>query len=191
MKHWIPTLLILILLTGCDLFTPREPEPPIDTLDPYAWKPPTSPEIVLENLSNAFPAHKTNYFLDVLSHDPESGVSFLFVPDPGVASLPSWGYAEEESFITKLFQILNDQGLQRLTWEVDQLNPTDDNYEIIADYQLTLSYTENSSQLPVLLGGQATLTLIQNADLLYEVLKWQDLESDTLDCWTDLKAQVQ
>jgi len=196
MKPGIFTILILLLFTGCELFRPRESEPPIGVSDPYSWRPPTSPEIVLENLSNAFPAHKLNYFLDVLSHDPESAISFEFLPDQGVASaqpgiFTDWGYTEEESFITKLFQGLHDEGLQRLTWKVDQLSPIDDRYEIIADYQLKLTYSENDSQLPTLLGGQATLTLTQNADLLFEVSKWQDLKSDTLACWSDLKTLVQ
>ncbi len=181
---------------GCELFTPRESEPPIGISDPYAWRPPTSPEIVLENLSNAFPAQKLNYHLDVLSHDLGSGVSFLFIPDQGVASsqpgiFDNWGYTEEESFITKLFQTLNGDGLQRLDWQIDRLSPTGDQYEIIADYQLTMSYLEGNALLPNKVSGQATLTLVQNADLLYEISTWQDLKSDTLSCWTDLKTLVQ
>jgi len=196
MKCSISILLLFLLLSGCDLFSPREPEPPLDTSDPYAWKPPTSPEIVLENLSNSFPAHKPNYFLDVLSHDPAGSAAFIFLPDPGVASsqpgvFTVWGYTEEESFVAKLFQALNSEGLQRLSWELDQLSPIDDHYEISADYRISLSYSANETQLPALLGGQAILTLIQNTDLLYEVSKWQDLKSDTLSCWTDLKTLVQ
>jgi len=186
----------MVLLIGCELFTPRESEPPIDATDPYAWLPPTAPEVVLQNLSNAFPANKTNYHLDGLSNNHETEMIFSFRPDERVRNLqPSvfepWGYPEEENFITKLFQRLNDDGLQRLDWEIDQILPTDDQYVIVADYQLTLSYVESNETLPSQINGQATLTLVQNEDQLYEVLIWQDYKPDSLPCWSDLKTLVQ
>ena len=196
MKWIVFTLCSGLLLVGCELFNPRDSEPPIDVLDPYAWVPPTSPEFVLQNLANSLPAHKLNYHLDVLGNSNETGVTFTFFPDQGVASsqpgvFDSWGYVEEENFITKLFESLNTQGLQRLEWEIEQLSPIDDRYEIITDYQMTLSYGDPETPLPTQLKGQATLTLVQNVDLLYEISVWQDLKSDTLPCWSDLKTLVQ
>ncbi len=196
MKRMLSIISIFLLLAGCELFTPRESEPPLDTSDPYAWKPPTTPEIVLDNLSNAFPAHKSNYLLGVLGNDPEAEIKFSFIPDetvrnaqPGVFA--PWGYEEEEVFIIKLFQFLNPDDLQHLAWQVEQISPIDDRYEIIAEYQLTLSYLENKAPLPTQIKGQATLTLVQNTDLLYEISIWQDLKSDTLPCWSNLKTLVQ
>jgi len=196
MKWSVVTLSVLLLLAGCELFTPRESEPPIDVLDPYAWIPPTSPEMILQNLANAFPAHKLNYHLDVLGNNDETGVAFAFLPDQGVSSsqpgvFDNWGYVEEENFITKLFEVLNQDGFQRLVWEIEQLSPIDDRYEIITDYYLTLSYGESETPLPTQVKGQATLTLVQNIDQLYEISVWQDLKSDTLPCWSDLKTLVQ
>ncbi|MCF7921176.1 MAG: hypothetical protein K9M55_00595 [Candidatus Marinimicrobia bacterium] len=196
MKWSVVALLAMLLLAGCELFTPRESEPPIDVLDPYAWIPPTSPEMVLQNLANAFPAHQLNYHLDVLGNNDETGVAFVFLPDQGVSSsqpgvFDNWGYVEEENFITKLFDVLKEDGFQRLDWEIEQLSPIDDRYEIITDYHLTLSYGESETALPTQLKGQATLTLVQNIDQLYEISVWQDLKSDTLPCWSDLKIKVQ
>lgn len=196
MARTLSIVILFIILTSCELFTPRDSEPPIDSNDPYAWRPPTAPEIVLDNFSSAFPAHKLNYHLDGLSNNPEGMLNFMFVPDQGVAvSQPgifdNWGYIEEENFITQLFQILNENDLQRLDWTIQQSSSLEDRYEIIADYELSLSFEINRASLPSLLRGQATLTLIQNTDQLYEVSVWQDLKSDTLPCWSDLKALVQ
>ena len=196
MLRLISILTVLLLLGACELFTPRESEPPVDVIDPYAWVPPTSPEIVLQNLSNAFPAHKPNYHLDVLGNREDTGSLFSFFPDQGVASaqpgvFDNWGYVEEENFVTKLFETLSADGLQRLEWQVEQLSPVDDRYEIIADYQLTLSWGESETPMPQEYRGQATLTLLQNVDLLYEISVWQDLKSDSLPCWSDLKTLVQ
>ena len=153
-------------------------------------------DFILENLSSAFPAHKLNYHLDVLSNSPEAGALFVFLPDQGVASsqpgvFDAWGYSEEENFMSKLFQSLKEGGLQRLEWQVELLSPIEDSYEIIADYELTLSYIESQTLLPGQFTGKATLTIVQNTDLLYEITNWQDLASDTLPCWSDLKALVQ
>ncbi len=186
----------ILLLAGCELFDPRDSEPPIDVQDPYAWVPPTTPEIVLQNLANAFPAHKLNYHLDVLGNGDETGAVFAFFPDEGVANLQpgvfdNWGYVEEENFITKLFEVLDEDGIQRLEWVIDQLSPIDNRYEIITDYSLNLSYKETNTALPESIKGQATLTLVQNIDLLYEISAWQDIKSDSLPCWSDLKILVQ
>jgi hypothetical protein len=189
-------LIAIIAFSSCDLFSPREAEPPVDTTDPYAWKPPTTPEIVLENLSNSFPAGKRNFYLDVLKPNQDEGQSFIFIPDPGVASaqpgvFDAWGYNEEENFITKLFENLQEGGFQRLIWEVDQISPIGDTYEVIADYMMTLSYTSGNGGLPTQLAGQSTLTMVQNSELIYEIVRWQDLNADTLKCWTEIKALVQ
>ncbi len=195
--NWsVVTLLSMLLLAGCELFTPRDSEPPINVLDPYAWIPPTSPEIVLQNLANAFPAHQLNYHLDVLGNAEETGAAFAFIPDQGVASsqpgvFDNWGYVEEENFITKLFEELDEDGFQRLEWDRTDFLPIDDHYEIITDYHLTLAYEESETSLPGQVKGQVTLTLVQNVDLLYEISAWQDLKSDTLPCWSDLKTLVQ
>jgi len=186
----------LLAVSSCELFTPREAEPPLDTSDPYAWKPPTAPEIVLENLSNSFPAGKRNFYLDVLKPSQDGGLGFIFVPDPGIASsqpgvFDGWGFTEEENFITKLFESLQEGGFQRLTWEIDQISPIGDTYEVIADYTITLSYKAGNEALPVQLGGQSTITMAQNSDLIYEIVQWEDLNSDTLKCWTEMKALVQ
>jgi len=196
MKWFVFTLFTVLILAGCELFTPRDSEPPIDVLDPYAWVPPTSPEFVLQNLASSFPAHKLNYHLDVLGNSDETGASFAFFPDQGVASsqpgvFDNWGYVEEENFITKLFESLSVEGFQRLEWEIEQLSPIDDRYEIITNYHVTLSYGDSETPLPTQLKGQATLTLVQNVDLLYEISVWRDLKSDSLPCWSDLKTLVQ
>ncbi len=196
MKLWISISLVALLLASCELFTPRESEPPINNSDPYAWRPPTTPEIVLENLANAFPAHKLNYHLDVLASELEPEPSFAFFPDQSVASaqpgvFDAWGYVEEENFITKLFQSLDEDDLQHMEWQIEQISPLEDSYEIIAGYQLTLSYLATRAPLPTELKGQATLTLVRNLDLLYEVSVWQDSKTDSLHCWSDLKALVQ
>jgi len=196
MKLATTILLLIILISGCELFTPRDSEPPIGSSDPYAWKPPTAPETVLENFSSAFPAHKLNYHLDGLSFDPDGDAGFVFFPDQGVAvSQPgvfdAWGYDQEENFITKLFQVLDENDLQRLDWTLVQSSSLEDRHEIIADYEISFAYVETRGALPDKLGGQATLTLVQNTDLLYEVSVWQDLKNDTLPCWSDLKTLVQ
>ena len=196
MLQRISIVLVLLILGSCDLFSPRDAEPPLDTTDPYAWKPPTAPEIVLENLSNAFPAGKRNYYLDVLKQPQDGDPGFQFVPDDGIASsqpgvFVSWGYAEEENFITKLFENLQDGGFQRLTWTVEQISPIGDMYEVIADYHMTLSYKAGNEALPVQLGGQSTITMAQNSELIYEIIAWEDLNADTLACWSEMKALVQ
>ncbi len=196
MQYRYYSLILFLLLAACELFIPRDAEDPAGTSDPYAWKPPTSPEIVLENLANAFPAHKLNYHLDVLSHDLETAPEFVFIPDEGVASsqpgvFENWDYVAEENFLTRLYQLLDPNGLQHLEWTLNELSPIEDHYEIIADYALTLTYIASRDLLPTHLGGQAILTLVQNTEQLYEISVWRDIKADTLSCWSNLKTQVQ
>ncbi len=194
--HRIVIILILGTLLGCELFEPRTAEPPGNQVDPYSFQQPTTPEKVLENISNAFPASKQDYYLDVLVEGLADETGFAFDPDPAVAEghgglFDNWGYVEEATFITNLFQRMSESGIQNFQWSDLQLETIGDQTQIQAVYAAQLSLIQSRDPLPTHLAGRAYLTLLRGEDQLYRILTWQDLSTDTLPSWSELKASLQ
>jgi hypothetical protein len=195
--RWSLVLIFSLLVTTCDLFMPRDPEPPGGDVTPYTFKPPTSPEIVLENIAIALPAFQPDHLLNVLVAPNTTDENFVFIPDPATAEASgglfnSWGYPEEQSFLNSLIQRLAENGLQDILWDEIQVTSIEDQTEVQANYSIQLTYTEQRGALPEQLAGETFLTLIRGDDQLYRVLVWQDedITSDSLPCWSDLKAAL-
>ena len=79
-------LLLLFTVSGCELFQPRTPQPPINNNSPYQWLQPTTWDIVLTDLELSFKALDRKYFLDVLADTTNSATGFTFIPDANTAS---------------------------------------------------------------------------------------------------------
>jgi hypothetical protein len=69
--------LMSVLVCGCGLFEPRTPEPPGGG---GTWVPPTTPEIVLENMINSMDQKVIGNYVQNLTAD--TGSPFVFHPDP-------------------------------------------------------------------------------------------------------------
>ena len=196
-SKWSASIIPLLLLSACELFIPREPEPPGGNVTPYTFKPPTSPEIVLENIAIALPAFQPDHLLNVLVAPNNDEASFVFLPDPATAEasgglFDNWGYPEEQNFINSLIQRLAENGLQDILWEDVQVTNIEDQTEVQANYSIQLTFEEERGALPEQLAGESFLTLVRGDDQLYRVLIWQDedIPTDSLPCWSDLKAAL-
>ncbi len=186
-----------LLLSACELFAPRAAEPPGGEITPYSFKPPTTPELLLEDISIALPAFQADHLLKVLVEDSVAGESFRFLPDPSVAETSAglfddWGYLEEQDFLVALIQLLSPNGLQDFSWENTQVTTLSDQTEIQARYAVQLNFGPLRDNPPDALAGQAYLTLVRGEDQLYRVLVWQDedLPNDSMPSWSALKAAL-
>lgn len=186
-----------ILLSGCELFQPRDPQPPSENTSPYQWLQPTTWEIVLTDLELAFKALNQKYFLDVLADTATGEVGFVFIPDPHVAhtsgqDFTNWGYVEESQFLEAIFSRLSSDTLNTLTW-FNKIETTlsPDQMQIQADYQLHLKFKSASREAyPEHLSGQALLLIELQNNNYWQITRWQDYDipTDSLHSWTYLKT---
>ena len=184
-----------LLLWRCDLFSTRTPEPPSEGGDPYAWIPPTEPDMVLSAITRAFRGlHKEDY-LNLLAAPSDTSPGFVFVPDPQVAQqqgnlFENWGTGEEEAFIHNLFQQLDPQADQLFTWEHTRTEGGTQEYTLVTDYHLDLVYTGLRETLPTEMAGRAELSVRLGPGNYYQIYTWRDIGADSVASFSALKAYL-
>ena len=114
-RHGLPVLLgaVLLVLGGCDAFTPRQAPPPCDPdTDPNCrvcpFNEPLSPTVVRDNISVAMECFlvEPNY-VESLSAKARGEAGFVYVPNPALESLfpgffDGWDEAREVQFMLDL-----------------------------------------------------------------------------------------
>ena len=190
-------IVVAIILSACDLFQPRTPEPPNNNnTSPYQWLQPTSWDIVLTDLELAFKALDRKYFLDVLADTATSSQTFQFIANPNVASssgidFSTWSFTDEDHFLEAIFSKLSRDTTQILLWSNKIEIPISiDQVEIQADYVLNLKFnTESRAAYPEHFSGRALLLMEQRQNSNYwQIIRWEDSENGSLPCWTFLKT---
>ena len=115
---------MFLLFSGCDsIFGTRDAEDPKDDVARSLWLQPTTPEIVLVNMSNAFLERNSDNYMRCLTDPSTSGRNFLYIPDQETAisnpgSFTEWGLEEERLYINFIFSksSLPDGALSRLVF---------------------------------------------------------------------------
>ena len=74
----------LMLASGCNLFEPRDPEPPSQSSDSFI--PPTDPDIVIENLQNAIAQKNSVNYVRCIADPSRTARLFEFFPSPDAGS---------------------------------------------------------------------------------------------------------
>ncbi len=198
----IPYFLILLLLTGCEsIFGTREPEEPNDDVARSLWQQPTSPGIVLENLSISFLERNEENYVRCLTDSSSSERAFIYLPDqettinfPGLFS--AWGLEQERLYIKLLFSdaSLPTGALSDLTFssfEEPSIPSDTAMFEEIYDLQLE----HELENVPKRVRGIARLRMARDFSGNWSIYRWEDQTystDDTLDLptWSELRARA-
>lgn len=173
------------VLGACDVFSPRNPEAPIEDSGTFVQA--DTPDQVIENLQNAIAE------LNAQNYRRAFAEGFIFEPtasaearDPSIWT--GWGVQDEESYFRATVQAarltsgnelrLNEQGLSA----IDPGHFTFD-----ASYVLTINHRD--PDLPSTLQGRLVWTLRQGEDGLWRITEWTDRELGDAESWSDLKAE--
>lgn len=176
----------LLLICGCALFEPRGSQHPDDGED-LDWRPPLSPDAVLQNLGTVVGALEPTLYEELLA---DSGwvSAFRFVGDEAASGGDRiWGLEEELG----AWQRLTDQ------YNADQVRPTlqlmrtdstltGDSASYTADYWL--QFPAAAGRAAAQYAGTLRLGLSRNqrtGDWAIHV--WEDWGADSLSSWTQLK----
>ncbi len=187
----IGLVLSLLLLSGCELFSTRDPETPTGSSSGQ-WQFPTEPAVVLDNLQNAVGRRASVDYMRSFGIGEEDILGFI--PDPKtVANHPGvmdgWGFSREQKFVEALFNpaVLPLDSIASLTMEIIRETALADSAEISANYTLHLGHTVDNA--PVEMEGRAEFMLNRGSDGGWRIHQWVDFRSSGAFCWSDLKAQ--
>lgn len=183
----ITVSLILITISGCDLFQVRDPENPDETKSSY--RVPVEPKDVILNLINSFSDRNSNDYKKNFSTGlPLVSRDFFYVPSGNVTSIfPSDWYVDDE------FQYFNNL-LTRSPEDVPiTLSFTEEVYDVRADSALytakySISVPVNNSE-PKLYQGSLKFTMTIDINSAWIIYFWEDIANQGLKSWSDLKIE--
>jgi hypothetical protein len=188
MNGWLPIVAGLLLLSGCDLFSTRNPESP--DAGQSAWEIPRIPEDVLTNMKESLSGRNAANYL--LSFDAEV---FLFEADPEAlqqnSSLADWDYQDESDHINRLFSegTLPRDSATAVVFLTVEPTTVGDSAEVIADYSLRAEVALSGS--PGLMAGRAHFYMHIGEAGYWTIYYWRDQRTEEQSTWSDLKSLVQ
>jgi hypothetical protein len=178
----------VLTLSGCDLFSTRDPESP--NAGQTAWDIPRIPEDVLANMRESFAGRNAANYL--LSFDSEM---FQYEADPEAlqqnSSLADWSYQDESDHINRLFSegTLPRDSAASVIFLTVQPTTLGDSAEVIADYSLTTEVALSGSPGPM--AGRAHFFMHIGEAGYWTIYYWRDQRTEEQSTWSDLKSLVQ
>ncbi|MGO9482735.1 MAG: hypothetical protein ACLP05_13275 [Candidatus Kryptoniota bacterium] len=180
-------LVVLVLFTGCDLFETRQPQPPQQGQSGIL--PPTTPDIVIQNLTSAIQGKNVEGYISCLSDN-----KFSFMPPSDVGShyqsvFANWNQNSEEIYFDNLVANSSDMAEPSLNlYDVVSTQLAGDSAQYSANY--TLTWPNKLSNYPQQVQGNLQLWLGVDEDGNWSIYRWIDssLRVDSL-TWSDMKAR--
>jgi hypothetical protein len=197
--------LCAFVLTSCDIFSTRDPEPP-DLGSQFIWTPASTPTLLLQNFEGTVEnLDASNYVRCFVSEHDSSETAgqliYTFVPRSGLDAASQsvfqvWTTSSEQSFMTKLRTSLIKNPRATLTFinlAIDQ--PNGNTATVNADYSVVLP-VESDSPLPTALTGslqfQLESVMTEQATREWRIVTWTDFtpQGGGTETFTDLKLQL-
>lgn len=183
----IGVLLLATSLNGCNLFTPREPEPPtISGGGQFLWQVPTQPEILFVNLSHAFaslnPIDYTRSFSPVPTTDNLVGITFTFIPTPETAAqaaglFANWDIFSERRFFENFRNQVAPRTSPAFTITItERLIVSQREQQLAIVYRLQATYTNQN--LASICEGQSQLIIKQSEQGFWYIESWRDFRRE-------------
>ena len=171
-------------LTGCSLFSTREPETPLTESGTFIQ--PDTPEQVVENLKESIAE------LNTLNYRRSLGEPFVFRPTATALAreslFSSWSRSQEEQYFSALVAAasLNSGHSLQLNDQSFTLISTN---EFLLDATYVLTINHRRTEVPVQVQGRLRWLIEQSGEGLWSLTDWTDQELGSSPSWSDLKAE--
>ncbi len=189
-------LLLVITMTGCDLFSTRTPENPSESKTFFL--PPTEPAILVQNFESAVKNKNLENYLKCFTSNTDDVTSYRFFPSQSATTsfgslFILWGTEQERRFFNSLSALITKETLPILFWTDRKAiieNPDSAVFE--SDYTLNINFSD--SNIPSDYNGKIRLVMISDNNGLWSISKWYDYNlgsTDTIaNSWSILKAKL-
>lgn len=180
---------IFALYTGCGLFETRPVEPPSAPRSTFIQ--PTSPDIVVSNLSFAIAEKNLDNYLRCLADPDFSKRVYRYYPDAvSLSNYPvflNWTLASERSYYNNLISFTNENATSSLFLSNTTVNTGIDSAIIDSDYILVFNH--NKQNVSKLFKGKLRFILGIDSRSLWSIHSWFDFINENNDTtWSVLKA---
>ncbi|MBN8585972.1 MAG: hypothetical protein J0M37_12855 [Ignavibacteria bacterium] len=186
-KYTVLYFLLVIFYQGCGIFETRDPEEP-ETIR-STFYPPTSADIVIDNLSYSIIEKNSDNYFKCLSLN-----SFRYVPDSRSQQqwefiFNNWSVQAEKNYFDNLIS-RQEGGNSSAVLFLDNERLTQyssDSAKYQADYIFVFQHDQGN--IPKSSKGRMSLTLASESDALFYIRRWEDFrQNDTDFTWSEFKA---
>lgn len=180
---------MFLIIAGCDLFSARSVEPPSEPRSTFTQ--PTSPDIVLANLSFAIAEKNSDNYIRCLVDTNFSQRRFRYFPDAvSQSTYPvflSWNVFHERNYYTNLISSTDQNASTNLFLSNTSINTGIDSAVVDSEYLLV--YNHNRQNLAKITKGNLRFILGTDVRGLWSIHSWYDFINTANDTtWSVLKA---
>lgn len=182
-------LIFSVIISGCGLFGLREVENPTESRSNFT--PPTTPDLVMVNLSNAVIDKDLNNYLQCIVDTGLTTKKFLFTAD--IASqiqypiFQNWQITNEKNYFFNLITLSGMQSTSLLFFSSMVSNTYSDS--AVYDMEYLLRFDHPKTTVAKTLKGKLRFVLVINSRNLWAISRWIDFKNtDTDTTWSVLKA---
>jgi hypothetical protein len=183
-------LLCAVVLSGCDLFSTREAEPPSSGSSTFV--PPTSADLVIENLENAVAEKNTENFLRCLVDTLSSSQRYEFFPTASAAgryaaTFSEWSLQSERAWFSavKAFSDADAPSGLTLTGSFSVIAADSAIYEGRYD----LSFRHGVSSMSETARGTLQFVLHTDRNSIWSITRWTDIPLTDETSWSEWKGR--
>ncbi len=189
-KHPSFLFIVLALISGCGLFETRQPQSPQQGQSGFV--PPTSPDIVVQNLVSAISDRNVNNYLSCLSDTSFGGRAFSFVPPADVYSrfqsiFLNWDKNSERSYFNNLTVQSSASASSALVLSSENLTFQGDSAQYSANY--TLIWPNKVPGYPQQSQGNLQFYMGVDRNQNWSIYRWIDSRVGDSLTWSEMKAR--
>ncbi len=182
---------LTVLVAACNIFEPREAEPPSQS--GFQYLPRTFPSNVILNLRRSIEQKDPVGYIACFSDSTRSQPAFIFIPSADAADvyasvLRNWTYAQEESYFRNLVSRSRQPlGFANLTLIPKDSTVSGDNSRTYGyDYTLVFEHTEPGFTQQGRGSLQFTLSEVNSE---WTISRWVDLKTTNDLTWSSFKGK--
>ncbi|MHB1688798.1 MAG: hypothetical protein ACYCVH_15700 [Ignavibacteriaceae bacterium] len=185
-------LILLIFVSGCDLFTTRTAEPPNQPRSNYQQA--VTPDILIQNLINSLADKNVQNYLSCFSDSAYTQKVFTFSASSSALSqfpalAENWGKKNEEQYFNNMILKVADNIQISLTLSNSSISPQGDSLFYTASYFLNVPTSDPN--LPQSYQGDLKFSMIRDSRSLWTIYYWQDYSNNSsLPSWSELKGRT-
>lgn len=177
-------LLIIILISSCDLLETRDPEEPSQSRS--SFQTPTSPDILFENLRNSFKDKIVENYIACFANSSFIDKEFSFTPAVEVAqNFVSWNLESEKQYFQNLSIASEENTSMTLSLIEKEVQPHGDFSIYLFDY--VLSIISSDERVPDFVKGSAMFTVYLDSRQQWVITDWTDYQEEGFVSWSEIK----
>lgn len=187
MKYFI-SILLVIVLSSCDLLTTREPEDPVTRRSQRQLA--TTPELLFQNLTNSLKEKFVDDYISCFVDTVLLKRKFLFIPASEVVSqypiLSDWGLSNERDYFINMISHTVENSPVTLLLTQTGVN----NFGDSAFYQFNYSIVLTTTNEGVGNNFKGNLKFKINLDNSNQwvITEWEDIKDSEAPSWSELKG---